>query len=71
MYCAAVIGLGWMGLLCEFAVACGAKGIVIEKPMAHTLAEVDRMVGACAEAKALLKEGAIGPLSSAVRCWRR
>lgn len=32
------------------AVACGAKGIMTEKPMAHTLAEADRMVEACAQA---------------------
>ena len=32
------------------AVECGAKGIVTEKPMVHTLEEVDRMVGVCAAA---------------------
>ena len=30
------------------AVECGARGIVTEKPMAHTLEEFDRMVGTCA-----------------------
>lgn len=69
--------------LTEVAVACGARGILTEKPMAHTLEEVDRMVGACGEAqvplccgaittthpsfgraKALLADGAIGPLVS-------
>ena len=32
------------------AVECGARGIATEKPMAHTLAEADRMVAACARA---------------------
>lgn len=33
-----------------YAVACGAKGIVTEKPMAYTLEEADRMVKACTDA---------------------
>ncbi|MCZ6676795.1 MAG: Gfo/Idh/MocA family oxidoreductase [Candidatus Poribacteria bacterium] len=41
------------------AVECGAKGIVTEKPMAHTLAEADRMVQTCAEAGVPLCCGAI------------
>ena len=41
------------------AVECGAKGIVTEKPMVHTLEEVDRMVGACAAAGVPLCCGAI------------
>jgi predicted dehydrogenase len=32
------------------AVECGAKAIMTEKPMAHTLEEADRMVNTCAEA---------------------
>ena len=41
------------------AVACGAKGIATEKPMAHTLEEADRMVEACADAGVPLCCGAI------------
>lgn len=41
------------------AVRYGAKGIVTEKPMAHTLEEADRMVRACAEAGVPLSCGAI------------
>ena len=41
------------------AVECGAKGIVTEKPMVHTLEEVDRMVGVCAAAEVPLCCGAI------------
>ena len=41
------------------AVACGVKGIATEKPMAHTLEEADRMVGACADAGVPLCCGAI------------
>ena len=41
------------------AVENGAKGIVTEKPMANTLEEADRMVGACAEAGVPLSCGAI------------
>lgn len=41
------------------AVECGAKGILTEKPMAHTLAEADRMVKTCAEAGVPLCCGAI------------
>jgi hypothetical protein len=41
------------------AVECGAKGIMTEKPMAHTLAEADRMVRTCAEAGVPLCCGAI------------
>ena len=41
------------------AVECGAKGIMTEKPMAHTLAEADRMVRTCAEADVPLCCGAI------------
>lgn len=37
MYRAAVISLGWVGLLYELAVACGAKGIVTEKLMAEAV----------------------------------
>jgi len=45
-------------LTCQ-AVECGAKGIMTEKPMVHTLAEADRMVQACAEAGVPLCCGAI------------
>lgn len=41
------------------AVEYGAKGILTEKPMAHTLEEADRMVRACAEAGVPLCCGAI------------
>ena len=41
------------------AVECGAKGILTEKPMTHTLAEADRMVRTCAEAGVALCCGAI------------
>lgn len=41
------------------AVKYGAKGILTEKPMAHTLAEADRMVQTCAEAGVPLCCGAI------------
>ena len=41
------------------AVECGAKGIMTEKPMVHTLAEADRMVQTCAEAGVPLCCGAI------------
>ena len=41
------------------AVACGARGIITEKPIAYTLDEADRMVGACADAGAPLCCGAI------------
>ncbi|MAE61933.1 MAG: hypothetical protein CMJ49_11325 [Planctomycetaceae bacterium] len=41
------------------AVACGAKGIMTEKPMAHTLDEADRMVSTCAAAGAALNCGSI------------
>jgi hypothetical protein len=41
------------------AVECGARGIVTEKPMAHTLAEADRMVQTCAAAGVPLSCGAI------------
>lgn len=37
----------------------GAKGIVAEKPMCHTLAEADKMVKACADRKIPLSCGAI------------
>ena len=42
-----------------YAVACGAKGIVTEKPMAYTLEEADRMVKTCADAGVPLCCGAI------------
>ena len=42
------------------AVEYGAKGILTEKPMAHTLAEADRMVDVCREAGVPL---ACGPIS--------
>ena len=42
-----------------YAVECGAKGIVTEKPMAYTLEEADRMVRACADAGVPLCCGAI------------
>ena len=45
--------------LTSLAVKCGAKGIMTEKPMAHTLEEADRMVGACADAGVPLCCGAI------------
>ena len=41
------------------AVEYGAGGIAVEKPMAHTLEEADRMVRACAEAGIPLCAGAI------------
>lgn len=41
------------------AVECGAKGIVTEKPMVHTLEEADRMVQTCAAAGVPLSCGAI------------
>ncbi len=41
------------------AVECGAKAIITEKPMAHTLAEADRMVQVCADAEVPLACGAI------------
>lgn len=41
------------------AVACGARGVTTEKPMAHTLAEADRMVEVCAQAGVPLSCGAI------------
>ena len=41
------------------AVECGARGIATEKPMAHTLAEANRMVDACADAHVPLCCGAI------------
>ena len=41
------------------AVECGVKGIMTEKPMAHTLEEADRMVKACANAGVPLCCGAI------------
>lgn len=42
-----------------YAVECGAKGVVTEKPMAYTLEEADRMVKACVEAGVPLCCGAI------------
>ena len=42
-----------------YAVECGAKGIITEKPMAYTLEEADRMVKACADAGVPLCCGAI------------
>ncbi len=44
------------------AVECGAKAIVTEKPMAHTLAEADRMVHACAQANVPLCCGQISTI---------
>ena len=41
------------------AVECGVKAIAIEKPMAHTLEEADRMVQTCADADVPLCCGAI------------
>ena len=41
------------------AVEHGAKGIVTEKPMAHTLEQADRMVTMCADAGVALSCGAI------------
>ena len=41
------------------AVECGAKGIITEKPMAHTLEDADRMVRTCADAGVPLSCGAI------------
>jgi len=41
------------------AVECGARGIMTEKPMAHTLEEADRMVAICAQAGVPLCCGAI------------
>jgi hypothetical protein len=45
--------------LTVLATECGARGIVTEKPMAHTLAEVDRMVLSCAQAGIPLSCGSI------------
>lgn len=42
-----------------YAIECGAKGIVTEKPMAYTLEEADRMVKICADANVPLCCGAI------------
>ena len=41
------------------AVECGARGIVTEKPMCHTLEQADRMVRTCAEAGVPLSCGSI------------
>ena len=41
------------------AAECGARGIVTEKPMAHTLEEADRMVEACRDAGVPLSCGCI------------
>ena len=41
------------------AVECGAKGIVTEKPMCHSLEEADRMVRTCADAGVPLSCGSI------------
>jgi len=41
------------------AVACGARGVVTEKPMVHTLEEADRMVATCEAASVPLCCGAI------------
>ena len=49
---------GRAGLAC-LAVECGVRAIAVEKPMAHTLAEANRMVGACAAAGVPLCAGAI------------
>ena len=49
---------GRANLTC-LAVECGIRGIATEKPMAHTLAEADRMVRACTDAKVPLCCGAI------------
>ena len=40
------------------AVECGAKAIAVEKPIAHTLEETDRMAGTCADAGVHLVAGA-------------
>ena len=45
--------------LTNLAVECGAKGIMTEKPMAHSLEEADRMVGTCADNGVPLCCGAI------------
>ncbi len=42
-----------------YAVECGAKGIVTEKPIAYTLEEADRMVNTCTDAGVPLCCGAI------------
>jgi hypothetical protein len=49
---------GRANLTCA-AVECGARGIITEKPIAYTLEEADRMVGACADAGVPLVCGAI------------
>ena len=41
------------------AVECGAKGILTEKPMVHTLEEADRMVKVCSDAGVPLNCGSI------------
>ena len=41
------------------SVECDAKGIIVEKPIVHTLDEADRMVKACADAGVPLVAGAI------------
>ena len=50
------------------AVGCGAKGILTEKPMAHTLGEADRMVEVCEQAGVPL---ACGPISVAHPAFRK
>ncbi len=53
------------------AVECGAKGIVTEKPMAHSLEEVDRMVSTCAEAGVPLSCGSISTTHPSFAVARR
>ena len=53
------------------AVECGAKGIMTEKPMAHTLEEVDRMVKTCAEAGVPLNCGSISTTHASFDVARR
>lgn len=50
--------VGRADLTC-LAVACGAKGIMTEKPMVHRLDEADRMVKTCAEARVPLCGGSV------------
>ena len=53
------------------AVACGARAIMTEKPMAHTLEEADRMVRGCAEKSVPLCCGQISTIHPSFARARR
>ena len=53
------------------AVECGAKAIMTEKPMAHTLEEVDRMVKTCSEACVPLSCGSISTTHASFEIAKR